>query len=125
MPQASTAIRQVSHCSDGLSEVAPSRVTQMSRSLIERRLTELGGRLKELRKELAIVDEQLAHLAGDADDAQLKALVSETPLADHEAREAQRHADAMARQRAEVVATIARLEADQDNLLDRLFAEQS
>ncbi len=57
----------------------------MSRSLIERRLTELGGRLKELRKELAIVDEQLAHLAGEADDAQLKALVSETPLADHEA----------------------------------------
>ncbi len=56
---------------------------------------------------------------------QLKALVSETPLADHEAREAQRHADAMARQRGEVVATIARLEADQDNLLDRLFAEQS
>jgi predicted nuclease with TOPRIM domain len=97
----------------------------MSRSLIERRLTELGGRLKELRKELAIVDEQLAHLAGEAEDAQLKALVSETPLADHEARETQRHADAMARQRAEVVATIARLEADQDNLLDRLFAEQS
>jgi predicted nucleic acid-binding Zn-ribbon protein len=96
----------------------------MSRSLIERRLTELGGRLKELRKELAIVDEQLAHLAGEADDAQLKALVSETPLADHEAREAQRHADAMARQRAEVAATIARLEADQDNLLERLFAEQ-
>jgi predicted nuclease with TOPRIM domain len=96
----------------------------MSRSLIERRLTELGGRLKELRKELAIVDEQLAHLAGEAEDAQLKALVSETPLADHEARETQRHADAMARQRAEVVATIARLEADQDNLLDRLFAEQ-
>ena len=96
----------------------------MSRSLIERRLTELGGRLKELRKELAIVDEQLAHLAGEADDAQLRALVSETPLADHEARETQRHADAMARQRAEVVATIARLEADQDKLLDRLFAEQ-
>jgi chromosome segregation ATPase len=97
----------------------------MSRSLIERRLTELGGRLKELRKELAVIDEQLDHLSGAADDAHLKALVSETPLADHEHREAQRHADAMARQRADVVATIARLEADQDNLLDRLFAEQS
>ncbi len=97
----------------------------MSRSLIERRLTELGGRLKELRKELAVIDEQFAHLAADADDAHLKALVSETPLADHEAREAQRHATAMARQRAEVVATIARLEADQDNLLDRLVAEQT
>ena len=97
----------------------------MSRSLIERRLTELGGRLKELRKELAIIDEQLAHLNGEADEAHLRALVSETPLADHEHREAQRHADAMARQRDDVVATIARLEADQDNLLDRLVAEQS
>jgi hypothetical protein len=97
----------------------------MSRSLIERRLTELGGRLKELRKELAVIDEQLAHLAGAADDAQLRALVSETPLADHEHREAQRHAEAMARQRDEVVSIIARLEADQDNLLDRLVAERS
>jgi hypothetical protein len=97
----------------------------MSRSLIERRLTELGGRLKELRTELAILDEQLAHLAGAADDAHLRALVSETPLADHEHREAQRHADAMARQRDEVVSIIARLEADQDNLLDRLVAERS
>ncbi len=97
----------------------------MSRSLIERRLTELGGRLKELRKELAIIDEQLAHLADAADDAHLKALVSETPLADHEHREAQRHADAMGRHRADVVATITRLEADQDNLLDRLVAEQT
>lgn len=97
----------------------------MSRSLIERRLTELGGRLKELRKELAIIDEQLAHLGDSADDAHLRALVSETPLADHEAREAQRHADAMARQRDEVVSIIARLEADQDNLLDRLVAERS
>jgi hypothetical protein len=97
----------------------------MSRSLIERRLTELGGRLKELRKELAVIDEQLAHLAGAADDAHLRALVSETPLADHEHREAQRHADAMARQRDEVVSIIARLEADQDHLLDRLVAERS
>jgi len=97
----------------------------MSRSLIERRLTELGGRLKELRKELAIIDEQLAHLSGEADEAHLRALVSETPLADHEHREAQRHADAMARHRDDVMATIARLEADQDNLLDRLVAEQS
>ncbi len=97
----------------------------MSRSLIERRLTELGGRLKELRKELAVIDEQLAHLASTADDAHLRALVSETPLADHEHREAQRHADAMARQRDEVVSIIARLEADQDNLLDRLVAERS
>ena len=96
----------------------------MSRSLIERRLTELGGRLKELRKELAIVDEQLRPPRRRGRGRAAEGVVSETPLADHEARETQRHADVMARQRAEVVATIARLEADQDKLLDRLFAEQ-
>lgn len=37
--------------------------------------------------------------------------------------EAQRHADAMARHRAELVAAIERLEATQDELLDRLTAE--
>ena len=52
----------------------------------------------------------------------LRALVSETPLADHDFREAQRHADAWARRRAEVAESIRRLEARQDELLDRLSA---
>ena len=55
-------------------------------------------------------DEQLGHLAEEADDARLRALVSETPLAEREHREAQRHADAMRRHRAEVLDQIARLE---------------
>ena len=49
-----------------------------------------------------MIDEQLAALADEADDARMRALVAETPLADREHREAQRHADAMARRRAEV-----------------------
>ncbi len=49
--------------------------------------------------------------------------MSETPLAGREHREAQRHADAMARHRADVVARIADLERSQDELLDRLVAE--
>ena len=68
-------------------------------------------------------DEQLAHLAETADDARLRALVSETPLADREHQDAQRHADAMARHRAEVLEGIAKLEQTQDELLDRLLAE--
>ena len=95
----------------------------MSRSLLERRLAEVGSRLRELREELAVADEQLAQLAETADDARLRALVSETPLADREHREARRHADAMARHRAEVIEAIRKLEADQDDLLDRLIAE--
>ena len=95
----------------------------MSRSLVERRLSEVGTRLKQLREELAVSDDQLALLAETADDLRLRALVSETPLADKEHHEAQRHADAMVRHRAEVLEGIAKLEQTQDELLDRLLVE--
>jgi len=94
----------------------------MSRALLERRLTENADRLREARDELAVVAEQLAHLAGEAEEARLRSLVSETPLAEHEHREAARHADAMARHRAVVLDEIDRLERVQDELLDRLIA---
>ncbi len=97
----------------------------MSRSLVERRLQEVSDRLRRLRDELAVTDEQLAHLAEAADEARLRALVSETPLAGREHQEAQRHADAMGRHRAETQASIASLEQAQDELLDRLIAESS
>ena len=92
----------------------------MFRTSVERRLRQLSDRLRREREELAVVDDQLAHLAGEADDARLRALVSETPLSDHDASTAMRHADAMRRRRAELVESIARLESQQDDLLDRL-----
>lgn len=95
----------------------------MSRSLIERRLVEVNQRLRRAREELSVVEEQLTALTDAAEDTRIRALVSETPLADHEHREAQRHADAMARSRAAVVASIAELERAQDDLLDRLVIE--
>jgi hypothetical protein len=95
----------------------------MSRSLVERRLSEVAARLRQLREELSVSDEQLVHLAGEADDARLRSLVSETPVADREHHDAQRHADAMARHRAQVVEEITRLETTQDELLDRLLLE--
>ncbi len=97
----------------------------MSKWLVERKLSEAGDRLRQLRAELAVVDEQLASLADAADDARLRAMVSETPMADREHRDAQKHADAMSRHRAELVAQIAELQRSQDELLERLFAEQA
>lgn len=97
----------------------------MSRSLIERKLFEVAERLRSLRGELAVADEQLAALAEAADEARLRALVSETPLAGREHTDAQRHADAMARHRADVLRELAELEATQDELLDRLLTEPS
>lgn len=96
----------------------------MSRWLVERKLSESAGRLKLLRVELSVVDEQLAVLAAAAEEARLRAMVSETPMADKEHREAQKHADAMARHRSELAGQVRELERSQDELLDRLVAEQ-
>ena len=97
----------------------------MSRSLVERKLAQVSARLKELRAELGVVDEQLAFFTDAADEARLRALVSETPLADREHADAQKHAVAMTRHRDDVVASILELERTQDELLDRLGAEVS
>ena len=96
----------------------------MSKWLVERKLSEAADRLRQLRAELNVVDEQLASLSDAADDARLRAMVSETPMADREHRDAQKHADAMSRHRAELISELAELQRSQDELLERLFAEQ-
>jgi hypothetical protein len=95
----------------------------MPKSVVERRLRHVAVRLRQLREELEVSDEQLAHLADAADDARLRALVSETPVSDRDHRDADRHVDAMRRHRAAVVEELASLEVEQDELLDRLLAE--
>ncbi|HEV2759007.1 MAG TPA: hypothetical protein VGV86_05510 [Acidimicrobiales bacterium] len=97
----------------------------MSKWLVERKLSEAADRLRQLRAELNVVEEQLTSLSDAADDARLRAMVSETPMADREHRDAQKHADAMSRHRAELVSEIAELQRAQDELLERLFAEQA
>ena len=95
----------------------------MSRSLLERRLSQVAERLKQTRAELTVADEQLAFFSEAAEDARLRALVSETALAEHEHHEAQKHADAMTRHRDSLQTTIRELERQQDDLLDRLLTE--
>ncbi len=92
----------------------------MARPVIERRLTEVGESLKRLRSDLAVADEQLAYLSADAEDARVRALMSETAQASGAHRDAERHARAMERHRDDLVAAIVRLEATQDDLLDRM-----
>ena len=92
----------------------------MPRSLIERRLTDVAARLRGARVELAVLDEQLSVFTEAAEEARLRSLVSETPMAHREYAEAQRHADAMSRSRRLMVSQIAELAAAQDDLLDRL-----
>ena len=99
-----------------------STLDDVPRFLVERRLKEVSTRLRALRDELAVIDEQGEQLTDEAEDHRLRALVSETPLADADFRDAQRHADAFTRRRADIVDSIRRLEARQDELLDQLTA---
>ncbi|MGC8627187.1 MAG: hypothetical protein ACP5VR_06435 [Acidimicrobiales bacterium] len=92
----------------------------MVRYLIERRLTEVSQRLRRARGELAVVDEQLRALSETAEEARTRSLVSESPLAAKEYREAKRHADAMGSARQALAGQVRRLEAEMDDLLNKL-----
>jgi hypothetical protein len=88
--------------------------------LVERRLKQASVRLRHLREELGVIDEQLAQLADEADDMGIRSLVSETPGASIDYHHAQAHADAMRKHRLHVAESIAELERRQDLLLDRM-----
>jgi hypothetical protein len=89
----------------------------MHRALLERRIRDVHTRLVRAREELAVLDEQLAVVMESADEARVRSLVSETPLAAHEHNEAARHADAMVKARAALQRTVVDLEVRQDELL--------
>ena len=97
----------------------------MSQSILQRRLVDVSERLKRIRAELAVTEEQVVFLEEQAEDVRLRALVAETPLADVEARDARRHADTQAQHRDSLRATVRELETEQDSLLDRISAELS
>jgi hypothetical protein len=95
----------------------------MAKSLLERRLIDVSDRLKRLRAEFAIAEEQCAFLTAEAEDARLRSLVSETPLAEAEAHEMRRHSAAQSAQRDALRRSIVELEREQDALLDRMANE--
>ncbi|MGQ0805856.1 MAG: hypothetical protein ACT4PI_18625 [Actinomycetota bacterium] len=97
----------------------------MPQSILQRRLVDVSERLKRLRAELGVTEEQLAFLEDEADDARLRALVAETPLGDVEARDARRHADALTRHRDALTRSVAELVREQDALLDRMSTDLS
>ena len=67
--------------------------------------------------------EQQAALEDAAEEARVRALVSESPADRKEDREARRHADALARSRDTLTGEIDRLLKLQDELLDRLVVD--
>lgn len=93
----------------------------MSRASIERRLTDLSQELAAASEELRVLDEQIQHFSESADDARLRAMVSETPLAARENDKAARTVAALIRDRDVWRHRSTRLEARQDELLDQLL----
>jgi hypothetical protein len=92
----------------------------VERQSVERRLSDVHDRLVRARQELAILEEQLLVFIETAEEARLRALVSETPLANHEWQEARRHEEAMTRGRDSARARVEELERAQDELIDQL-----
>jgi len=94
----------------------------MSSALVKWQLKKIGKRLHSLRAEVQVIDEQRMYLVDDADDLDVRAVVSESGRDRAEARSAEGHVAAMGRAKAHAQAEIARLEARQDELLDKLSA---
>lgn len=92
----------------------------MRQARIERRLVDVNKRLQRAREELGVLDQQLMALADTADEERVRALVSDSLVAEREYREAERSAEAMRRSRDALAATIKQLEQAQDELLDKL-----
>lgn len=82
---------------------------------------EVSKRLLKAKEELAVADEQLSALEEAAEEARLRSLVSETPLAAKESQEAQRHADAMSSARNSLATQVKRLQDEIDELLDKML----
>ncbi len=87
---------------------------------MQARLTEVHERLVKARQEVAILEEQMLVFAETAEDARIRALVAETPLASKDWHEARRHEEAMQRGLASARERVAELERAQDELLSKL-----
>ena len=92
----------------------------MGHRLIQRRLSQVSARMRELTEELRVVQDQMIQIVEEADEKSLRALVSETPSAAFEYREAKKHSDVIQRHHQQIVAELADLERRMNSLLDRL-----
>ena len=90
---------------------------------IREQLDELAAKLARAQQELAVAREQVAFQSGVADEAHVRMVVSGTPLADREFREARDDLERLKRHEQKTAETIAELSGERDRLLERLFED--
>lgn len=91
---------------------------------IAQRLRALSAEIASLQTEIGILEEQIAFQTEVADDARIRAIVSETPLADRESQEASGDLARLVRSRADALKRLEQLRGDQDGLLERMLEDQ-
>lgn len=87
------------------------------------RLSALSDEIAEEQTQLRIIEEQVTFQQDVAEEARIRALVSETPLADREAREAADDLHRLVRSREDAQRRVEELRAEQDSLLERMMDE--
>ena len=92
--------------------------------LLKRRLKSVSERIIAARAELARLEEEVVDLDMTRDDAELRAVVSESPADAADFGDADKHHRVIARERERLRAKLVRLERHRDELLDQL-AERS
>jgi hypothetical protein len=90
---------------------------------ISERLAALSEEIAEEQTQLRILDEQIVFQQDVSEEARIRALVSETPLADRESREAADDLRRLVRSRDDALARVGELRAEQDSLLERMMTE--
>ena len=91
---------------------------------IAQRLRALSAEIASLQTEIGILEEQIAFQTEVADDARIRAVVSETPLADRESQVASGDLARLMRLRTDALKRLEQLRADQDGLLERMIQER-
>ncbi|MCA1830223.1 MAG: hypothetical protein LC663_01715 [Actinobacteria bacterium] len=91
---------------------------------VRHRLQEINQEIARLQTEIQILDEQIAFQQEVAEDARIRSLVSETPLADRDASEASGDLARLQRSRDDTQRQLVALRAETDKLLERMLDDR-
>lgn len=92
----------------------------MERSVVEEGLQESAAHLRRAREQLADTDLRLSEALALVEDARLRSMASETPLAGWKVDGAEKQLEALVRNRDVIASSVLELRTAQDRLLEQL-----